>query len=118
MWPIVSCSLSSNWAIRRRRIFTASLFLQHSAKGGRCMPARTGVAYLQGLRARHTEVWLGSERRRDVTAHPALRRAAHSVAHLYDMQHDPALHDEMTYVSPTSGDRVGLSFLTPRALDD
>src|SRR5262245_24559295 len=82
------------------------------------MPARTGAAYLQGLRERNTEVWLGHERIRDVTAHPALRRGARSVAHLYDMQHDPALCDEMTYISPTSGARVGLSFLTPRSLDD
>ena len=73
------------------------------------MPARTGAAYLQGLRERNTEVWLGHERIRDVTAHPALQRGARSVAHLYDMQHDPTLCDEMTYISPTSGERVGLS---------
>ncbi|MEW6300410.1 MAG: 4-hydroxyphenylacetate 3-monooxygenase, oxygenase component [Thermodesulfobacteriota bacterium] len=82
------------------------------------MPARTGAEYLRGLRERGAEVWLGNERIRDVTAHPALRRCARSVAHLYDMQHDPALREEMTYVSPTSGERVGLSFITPRSLDD
>ncbi len=82
------------------------------------MPARTGAEYLQGLQARRTEIWLGDERLSDVTAHPALRRGARSVAHLYDMQHDPALRDEMTYRSPTSGKRVGLSFITPRSLDD
>ena len=82
------------------------------------MPARTGAEYLQGLKDRSSEVWLGNERVRDVTSHPALRRGARSVAHLYDMQHDPALHDEMTYTSPTRGDRVGLSFITPRSLED
>ncbi|MGH7962764.1 MAG: 4-hydroxyphenylacetate 3-monooxygenase, oxygenase component [Candidatus Binatia bacterium] len=82
------------------------------------MPARTGAEYLQGLKERNAEIWLGDERIRDVTTHPALRRCAHSVAHLYDMQHDPALRDEMTYESPTSGERVGLSFITPRSLDD
>ena len=82
------------------------------------MPARTGAEYLQGLQARRAEIWLGNERLSDVTAHPALRRGARSVAHLYDMQHDPALRDEMTYRSPTSGKRVGLSFITPRSLDD
>src|SRR5215470_10149711 len=30
------------------------------------------------------------------------------------MQHDPALQDAMTYVSPLTGDRIGLSFITPR----
>jgi 4-hydroxyphenylacetate 3-monooxygenase len=82
------------------------------------MPARTGAEYLQGLQARRTEIWLGNERISDVTAHPALRRGARSVAHLYDMQHDPALRDEMTYTSPTSGKPVGLSFITPRSLDE
>jgi len=53
------------------------------------MPARTGTEYLQGLRERDTEIWLGGERVRDVTTHPALCRCAHSIAHLYDVQHDP-----------------------------
>src|SRR5262245_6069977 len=82
------------------------------------MPARTGAEYLQGLKERHTEVWLGNERIRDVTIHPALRRGARSVAHLYDMQHDPALREEMTYISPTSGQRVGFSFITPRTQEE
>jgi 4-hydroxyphenylacetate 3-monooxygenase len=30
------------------------------------------------------------------------------------MQHDSALREAMTYVSPTTGDRVGLSFISPR----
>jgi 4-hydroxyphenylacetate 3-monooxygenase len=40
-----------------------------------------------------------------------------SIAALYDMQHD-RLRDEMTYVSPTSGERVGLSFIIPRTRED
>ena len=34
------------------------------------------------------------------------------------MQHDPALVDRMTFFSPTSGDRVGLSFVEPHSVDD
>ena len=45
-------------------------------------------------------------------------RRALAVAALYDMQHDPTLGDEMTYVSPSSGDRVGLSFIIPRTRED
>ena len=82
------------------------------------MPARTGADYLQGLKARSPEVWLGNECIRDVTMHPALRRGARSVAHLYDMQHDPVLREEMTYPSPTSGQRIGLSFITPRTQEE
>lgn len=48
------------------------------------MPVRTGAQYLQRLKEHNPEVWLESERIRDVTSHPALRRGARSVAHLYD----------------------------------
>ena len=82
------------------------------------MPARTGEEYLQGLRERPPEVWVGGQRVRDVTSHPGFANGARSVAALYDMQHEPELRDEMTYVSPTSGERVGLSFLMPQNLAD
>src|SRR5437870_132096 len=82
------------------------------------MPARTGSEYLKGLQAQEREVWLRGERVKDVTTHPGLRNGALAIASLYDMQHDPQLRDEMTYVSPTSGDRVGLSFINPRTRED
>jgi 4-hydroxyphenylacetate 3-monooxygenase len=34
------------------------------------------------------------------------------------MQHDPVLRDDLTYVSPTTGDRVGLLFITPQTQQD
>src|SRR5436309_6892049 len=82
------------------------------------MPARTGSEYLKGLQAQEREVWLRGERVKDVTTHPGLRNGALAIASLYDMQHDPQLRDEMTYVSPTSGDRVGLSFINPHTRED
>jgi 4-hydroxyphenylacetate 3-monooxygenase len=78
------------------------------------MPARTGREYLNGLREQEREVWLGGERVKDVTTHPGLAGGARAVAALYDMQSDPKHRDEMTYISPTTGDRVGLSFIHPR----
>ena len=77
------------------------------------MPARSGSDYISRLRGQPAEVWLGGERIKDVTTHPTLRNGVHSLAALYDMQHDPALRETMTYRSPTSGDPVGLSFITP-----
>jgi 4-hydroxyphenylacetate 3-monooxygenase len=82
------------------------------------MPARTGEEYIRGLQEQAREVWLAGERIDDVTTHAALRNGVRSVAALYDMQHDPALRDEMTYVSPTTGERVGLSFIIPRTLEE
>jgi 4-hydroxyphenylacetate 3-monooxygenase len=80
--------------------------------------ARTGKDYLAGLREQPREIYLGGQRVTDVTTFPGLASGARSVAALYDMQHDPALRDEMTYPSPTSGERVGLSFITPRTGED
>jgi len=82
------------------------------------LPARSGQQYLDGLRAQDRNVWLGGERVKDVTTHPGLAGGARAIAMLYDMQHDPALRDEMTYVSPSTGDRVGLSFIVPRTRED
>ena len=82
------------------------------------MAARTGQQYLEGLRSQDREVWLRGERVKDVTTHPGLRNGARSIAALYDLQHDPALRDEMTYVSPTTGERVGLSFIVPRTHEE
>jgi 4-hydroxyphenylacetate 3-monooxygenase len=78
------------------------------------MAARTGQQYIKGLQDQEREVWLRGERVKDVTTHPDLSNGMRAIASLYDMQHDPALRDEMTYVSPTSGERVGLSFIVPR----
>ncbi len=82
------------------------------------MGARTGQEYLERLRSQRPEVYIQGERIEDVTTHPATRQGARSMAHLYDMQHDPALKAEMTYPSPTSGEPVGMSFLTPRTKED
>ena len=78
------------------------------------MGARTGQAYIKGLQEQPREIWLQGERVDDVTTHPALRHGVETIAALYDMQHDPALREEMTYISPTSGEPVGLSFIIPR----
>src|SRR6266511_3810095 len=82
------------------------------------MPARTGQDYIKGLQEQPREVWICGERVADVTTHPALRNGVRSIAALYDMQHDPDLKEEMTYISPTTGESVGLSFIIPRSQQD
>jgi aromatic ring hydroxylase len=74
------------------------------------MAARTGEAYITGLKEHPREVWIDGEQVQDVTTHPALRNGVCSVAALYDMQHDPALREEMTYTSPTTGQPVACRF--------
>jgi 4-hydroxyphenylacetate 3-monooxygenase len=81
--------------------------------------ARKGIQYLRDLDEKPREVWLGGKKiTHDISKHPQFRAAARSLAHLYDMQHDPDLVEEMTYISPTSGERVGLSFLQPKSKED
>ena len=82
------------------------------------MPARTGAEYIAGLKRNHPEIYMNGERVKDVTTHPALRNGAETMAKLYDLQHDPAFKGEMTYTSPTTGDPVGMSFITPRTIED
>jgi len=55
----------------------------------------TGAEYLESLRDGR-EVWIDGERVADVTAHPAFRNPARSVARLYDAMHDPATRDLLT----------------------
>ncbi|TME44263.1 MAG: 4-hydroxyphenylacetate 3-monooxygenase, oxygenase component [Chloroflexi bacterium] len=81
------------------------------------MGARGGAAYLAGLRDER-EIWLDGERIKDVTRDPRLARGIRSIAALYDLQLEPSRVAEMTYISPTSGERVGLSHIQPRSIDD
>jgi 4-hydroxyphenylacetate 3-monooxygenase len=81
------------------------------------MAIRTGAEFIAGLRD-NREVWLGSERVKDVTTHPLFRPSVESLARLYDMQHETAYRDVLTYRSPSSGQPVGASFLIPRTRDD
>ncbi len=71
------------------------------------MGARTGAQYIADLKKMKRELWIGGERVEDVTTHPATRRGVASYAHLYEMQHDPALRDTMTYPSPTRASASG-----------
>ena len=54
----------------------------------------TGEEYLGSLRDGR-EVYINGARVKDVTAHPAFRNAARSIARLYDALHDPALKDTL-----------------------
>jgi 4-hydroxyphenylacetate 3-monooxygenase len=82
------------------------------------MAARTGKEFIAGLKAEPREVYIGGEQVSDVTSHPAFTGVIASLAHLYDMQHDPEFRDELTYISPDSGERVGASFMQPRSKED
>ena len=81
------------------------------------MGIRTGKELLESLRDDRA-LFIDGERVADVTTDPRFAGAARSLAELYDMQHDPALVERMSFRSTTSGTRVGLSFIEPRTVDD
>jgi len=60
------------------------------------MMIRTGEQYREGLRDGR-EIWIDGERVADVTAHPAFKPIVDIRARMYDMAHDPAHADCMTY---------------------
>jgi 4-hydroxyphenylacetate 3-monooxygenase len=83
------------------------------------MGARTGQEYVERLAQTRPTVEINGERvSGPLPEHPALASIVQSYAELYDLQHDPQLRDVLTYESPTSGERVGMSFLVPRTEDD
>jgi len=83
------------------------------------MGAIDGRQFLQRVDSTHREVWYGDQKiTGSVSNHPAFKGVAKSIAALYDMQMNPSLVDSMTYKSPLSGDRVGVSFLQPHTSED
>ena len=83
------------------------------------MPARTGAEFLEGLARARTQVEIqGETLNGGVASHPAFRNVVRTYAGLFDMQHDPAHRDVLTYPSPRTGDPVGTSFLIPRDEQD
>ncbi len=78
---------------------------------------RSGADYLAGLR-NDRSVYLNGERVADVTTHPAFAGAARSVAALFDLAHDPANREVMTFPSPRDGRPVNKSWLVPRTRED
>lgn len=78
---------------------------------------RSGEDYLHGLRDDRT-VLLDGERVADVTAHPAFAAAVRTVARLYDLAHDSAHRELMTYPSPRDGRPINKAWLVPRTRED
>jgi 4-hydroxyphenylacetate 3-monooxygenase len=88
------------------------------ASGGLAARPMNGAEYLESLRDGR-EVWIYGEKVDDVTAHPAFRNGARSVARLYDALHDPETKDVLTV--PTDTDSGGYThpfFRAPTSAGD
>ncbi|MBS3681115.1 4-hydroxyphenylacetate 3-monooxygenase, oxygenase component [Ornithinibacillus massiliensis] len=83
------------------------------------MGAINGTEFINRLNQLDTEIWLdGKKVEGKISEHPVFKGVLQTKASLYDMQHHPKYKDEMTFLSPETGDSVGLSFLQPKTKDD
>lgn len=73
----------------------------------------SGEEYLASLRDSR-EIWYRGARIDDVTAHPVTAAACAFQASMYDLQHDPASMDTLTYVDD-EGVRRPMAWLVPRS---
>lgn len=79
------------------------------------MPAKTGKEYIERLQKANNNIYIHGERVDDVTTHPKFKGVVKSMAKLYDMQHDNP--ERMLYTSPTTGNKVGKTFMVPETID-
>ncbi|MFF0452906.1 4-hydroxyphenylacetate 3-hydroxylase N-terminal domain-containing protein [Nocardia africana] len=77
----------------------------------------TSTRYLRSL-ADGREVWLDGQRVSDVTDHPAFTAAARELGRMFDLQHDPALRDQLTTSAPTGTHRLSWAYHLPTTLAD
>ena len=71
---------------------------------------RTGDEYRESLRD-DREVWINGEKVSDVTKHPAFKPVVDIRARIYDMQHEKATQDAMTYEE--DGERFAIGLRLP-----
>jgi 4-hydroxyphenylacetate 3-monooxygenase len=78
----------------------------------RSIDDETGADHINSLRDGRT-VFLDGQLVQDVVMHPAYRNPVGSAARLYDFQAAPEHVERMTFVSPSSGDRVNRCWQLP-----
>jgi 4-hydroxyphenylacetate 3-monooxygenase len=76
---------------------------------------KTGVEHLEQLRDGRT-VYIGRERVRDVTTHPAFRNGARSIASIYDLKADPQNAETASFEE--DGEYHSAYFLRARTTED
>ncbi len=80
------------------------------------MPAKTGKEYIERLKKANNNVYIHGERVDDVTEHPAFKNVVGSMAKLYDLQYEKP--EKMLYSSPTTGHKVGKTFMQPTTIEE
>ena len=79
--------------------------------------AKDGKAYLSSLRDNRT-IYIDGRKVTDVTTDSSFRGAIASAASLYDYQAASENLEQMTFPSPTSGERVNLAWQLPKTFGE
>ncbi|TLS38221.1 4-hydroxyphenylacetate 3-monooxygenase, oxygenase component [Pseudalkalibacillus caeni] len=83
------------------------------------MPVTSGKEYINRIDKLNSDIWLeGKKVAGPISNQPAFKGVIHSQAKLYDHQMLKEKTDLMTYESPSTGMRVGTSFLEPKTKED
>ncbi len=78
---------------------------------------RTGQQYIDSIRDGRM-VYINGERVRDVPSHPMFKPLVDIRARIYDMQHDAATRDVMSYSDPVTGEICAIGNKLPYTQDD
>lgn len=83
------------------------------------MPIKNGLQYKERLDRNRPDIRIaGQQVQGKVSEHAAFKGLMATQASMYDMQADESAKARMTFESPLSGERVGLSFLQPKTKKD
>ena len=78
---------------------------------------KTGDMYRDSLRDGR-EVWIDGERVDDVPTHPAFAPIVDARARIYDLAHEDAAREVMSYIDPDSGERCPVGSRLPHTRED
>ncbi len=78
---------------------------------------RTGDEYRESIRDGRS-VWIDGERVQDVPTHPAFRPIVDARARIYDLAHEPATAEVMSYADADIGERCATGAKRPLSQDD
>ena len=78
---------------------------------------RTGNQYRDSIRDGR-QVWINGEKVKDVTSHPMLQPAVDVRARIYDLAHEEATQDRLSYVDNETGERNAIGLKLPYTKED
>ena len=78
---------------------------------------RTGAEYIESIRD-DRQVWINGEKVNDVPSHPYFKPLVDIRAHMYDMQHEKAHADLLTYQDGSTGESNAMFYKPPKSQQD